>query len=227
MTHQGRLPHRGPRRLALARRRARLRKKSGGAAIFIVAMTLGLLAAMGIYGMAATATDIRSAGHMREALQGQRAAEAAVTMTAETFNPSLAAGLVDQMRSKAAMGQSKNCRTAAPYTGSQLTEAAEACLKLDTTEMLTLANNVNPWVSTPFTAQSFGAVPNQPFVSVEVTNPVNIVTTGSSAQRFTQVTVTVFVEMKPDATSPAESVVAGRGRMTVGPISLPGSGANY
>jgi len=190
-------------------------------------MTLGMLAVMGVYGLSSTSVDVKASGHMREAIQGQRAAEHAVTMTAETFNPSLAAGLVDQMRSKAATGQSKNCRTAAPYTGNQLTEAAEACIKLDQTEMTTLAVNVNPWVATPFTAQSFGAVPNQPHVAVEVTNPINIVQTGSSAQRFTQLTVTVFVEMKPDAASAAQNIVVGRGRMTVGPISLPGSGANY
>lgn len=198
--------------------------------MFIVAVTLGLLAVMGLYGLSATSADIRAAGHMREALQGQRAGEAALMMTAETFNPAVAQGLVAQM--SLGQGQAKDCKTAAAYTGEISTRAAEACIRLDPTRMGTIATTTNPWVMVGgtardgFTNESFGSVAQQPYVTVEVTNPINIEVTAGNSQaiRYTQVTATVLVQMKSSATGAAETAVAGRGRLTVGP-SMAGGGA--
>lgn len=202
----------------LALRRARARRRNAGAVLFIVAVTLGLLAVMGVYGLTATSADIKSAGHMREALQGQRAAEATIMMTAETFNPSKADGLVKLAQAGAGNGQSSGCRTANTYTGATGTAAAEACIKLDITEMTALAANVNPWVAAPFTSQSFGNVTNQAFVLVEVGNPVTIRGSGNSKEvSFTQVTATVFVDLKASAAVATETAIAGRGHITVGP----------
>jgi hypothetical protein len=188
---------------------------------------------MGVYGLSATAADIRSAGHMREALQGQRAGEAALMMTAETFNPRVAQGLVNQMN--LGQGQTQNCLTAAPYTGTIATRAAEACIRLDPERMVTIANTSNPsnlWaVAAPpakvgFTTQSFGSVVNQPYITVEVTNPINTEVSAGNSQTvsYSQVTATVFVQLKQSATVPAETAVAGRARITVGP-SLASGGA--
>ncbi len=215
-------------RRAIARSRAR--RHNAGAVMFIVAVTLGLLAVMGVYGLSATSADIRAAGHMREALQGQRAGEAALMMTAETFNPAIAQGLVSQMN--LGQGQARDCKTAAPYTGDVVTRAAEACIRLDPTRMGTIATTTNAWIMAGglardgFTTESFGSVANQPYITVEVTNPINIeVTAGNSqAVRYTQLTATVLVQMKSSAATAAESAVAGRGRLTVGP-SLAGGGA--
>ncbi len=200
--------------------------------MFIVAVTLGLLAVMGVYGLSATSADIRSAGHMREALQGQRAGEAAFIMTAETFNPTVAQGLVQQMTDST--GQARDCVTAVtPYTGSAETRFAEACIRLTPERMTKLANTVNPsaW-ETPlpapaqpgFTAKSFGDALNQPYITVEVTNPINTeVSVGNSqAVRYSQVTVTTLVQLKSSALLPAETAVAGRGRITVGPTMASG-----
>lgn len=194
--------------------------------MFIVSVTLGLLALMGIYGLSATSADIRGAGHMREALQGQRAGEAALMMTAETFNPTVAQGLVGTMNLGNA--QTKDCRTAATYTGGVETRAAEACLRLDPARMVVIANTSNPlnlWaVAAPpaevgFTLQSFGNVANQPYINVEISNPINIEVPAGNSQsvQYTQVTATVFVQMKTSATVAADTAVAGRARLTVGP----------
>ncbi|MDB4940481.1 MAG: hypothetical protein JWP97_15 [Labilithrix sp.] len=215
----------GARRAALLRR-ARRRRQSRGAVLFIVAVTLGLLAVMGVYGLSATSADIRASGHMREALQGQRAGEAGLMMTAETFNPTIAQNLVQQMN--LGQGQATDCVTAAPYTGNVLTRAAEACIRLDPTKMQTIALattptkpwNVDPSPAQPgFSAQSFGAVANQPYVSVEVTNPINteVMTGNSQTVRYSQLTATVFVRLKKTSTSAPETQVVGRGRITVGP----------
>lgn len=207
-----------PSRLLLARRRARARRRSAGAAMFIVAVTLGLLAVMGVYGLAATRADVRSAGHMREAVQGQKAGEHAMMMAAETFNPSNAYKLYLMTSAGAGMGQSLNCRTSATFTGLTDRRAAEACLKLDPTEMQTLAMNLNPFVKPAFNTDSFGKVTNLPILQVEITNPIDITVPNNSTVKYVQVTATVFTEMRPAVGVPAETVVVGRGRMTVGPV---------
>ena len=215
-------------RTARALARARVRRREAGAVMFIVAVTLGLLAVMGVYGLSATSADIRSAGHMREALQGQKAGEAVFMMTGETFNAKVAAGLVRNMAD--GVGQARDCVTAKAYTGNVDTSAAEACIRLDPARMVTYANTTNPgapWAASgAFSAGSFGSVVNQPFVSVEVTNPVDTdVAAGNSQKvRYTQLTVTVLVQMKASAGVAAVTSVAGRGRIIVGPTQIDNNG---
>lgn len=203
--------------------------------MFIVAVTLGLLAAMGVYGMSAASSDIRNAGHGREALQAERAGEHALITTAETFNPKTSSALVALMTGGDGK-QAKSCRTAKAYTGEIKYRPAEACIKLDATEMKKIAdgkntsagpsdpvNPVNPWVTEPFLSTSFGGATVTPTMRIEVTNPIDLPPPpGTDANlRFAQVTVTVFMEMRKDSTSEVDSVVAGRGRLTVGPILGP------
>jgi hypothetical protein len=210
--------------------RARARRRNRGAVMFIVVVTLGLLAAMGVYGLTATSADIKSAGHMREALQAQKAGEHSLMMTAETFNPSTAKALVEAMSGPKRTTDGKTAVTTPPLSTYPV-PPSYACLRLSMDEMKIAANSVNQWTAvTPFASDSFGAITNTPFVQVEISNPVDIPPPPGSGydpatQRFTQVTATVFVQVKSAAGAPAESVVAGRGRMTVGPIT--GSAANY
>lgn len=213
--------------LLLSKRRARARRDSAGAAMFIVAITLGLLAAMGMYGLAATSADVRAAGYLRETVHGQKAAEHALVTVAETFSPATAKGLVETMTGGSGR-QTTNCKTAkVPYTGDVRYRNVEACIRLEHTEMKVIAIGVNPWTAEPFTNSSFypgtGTPPLSPFLNVEVTNPMDVLAPpgyGDQAS-FTQVTATVFVDMRETATSPSQTVVLGRGLLTVGPISGP------
>lgn len=224
-------------RQAAARARARKRRDSAGAAMFIVAITLGLLAAMGVYGLSATAVDVRSAGHLRQAAQAQAAAEHALVLTSETFTPATSAELVRAMqagRTGTTDVQTTTCKTSNPFdvTTNDRYRAAQACLSLGVREMANISASVNPWTvdgttGTTFTPESFGDVAQHPYMRVEVTNPVDIPPppgTGlNDRYTFTQLTVTTFVDMKnantpaAAATVPAESIVVGRGRITVGP----------
>ena len=198
--------------------------------LFIVAVTLGLLAVMGVYGLTAASNDVRAAGDMRQALQGQRAGEAAMTMTAETFNPTVSATLVAQMSNNA--GQSQHCQSAGIYTGSIATRDAEACLSLDPAHMKAISQFINAganqWTSIAgaqdgFTLQSFGPVAQQPYITVELTNPIDVPNSKYSKNvHFTQLTATVYVQTKTSATTAATSVVKGRGRITVGPTTSNG-----
>jgi hypothetical protein len=206
--------------------------------MFIVAVTLGLLAAMGVYGLTATAVDVRSAGHLRESAQAASAAEHALILTAESFTPGTTGEIVKAMQAgRTAAGtdiQATHCTTSNPFNSATNPEfrAAQACLSWSVAEMTAIAKGVNAWTldsttNSTFTPESFGQVPNWPYMRVEITNPVDIPPppgTGLNDRfTFTQVTVTTFVDMKnatdaaTAATVPAESVAQGRGRLTVGP----------
>ncbi len=230
--------------------RARRRARSGGAVIFVVAVTLALLASMGVYGLTATANDVRASGHFREAAQARNAAQLAAFAVAETFTPSTSSKLLQDMldpnrRSNAT--DPRACRTANVATTNVATRAAEACLILGEQEIATLSSSTNPLRDTatkfdscndPAECPLFdkyglgkGTVSGgilRPFVRTEITNPVDVPGPPGMGLnfKFTQVTVSVFVEMRRDNSDPVkalqtppEAVALGRGRFTVGPIS--------
>lgn len=212
--------------------------------MFIVAVTLGLLAAMGVYGLAATAADVRAAGHMREAAQSQHAAEVGMMLTSQLLQPGNAQVIVNRMRADNSMrgvGGGENCRSARPFnaTDNNANRDAQACLVLtpgaragatnNNSSMQALAQDPTSFpvdalpVKAPFTAQSFGEVPTYAHIRVELTNPIDWEAPAGNAvgQRspiFTQVRTTVYVEMRPATlTLPADSIAVGRGRLIVGP----------
>ncbi len=218
-------------------RRARARRRSAGAAMFIVAITLGLLAAMGVYGLTATAYDVRAAGHGRAAAQAQHAAELAMVTSATLLRPENVGGLAGILTR--GNFPAKPCKSAKPvFAGDQIQNAAaETCIPLSPdSNMRALAPVPGSWptpsggVTVPFTAQSFGEVPWHPFINVELTNPVTYpapsgggyaISQGGGVQPpvFTSIRVTVYVEMRPDIGTRADSVVTGRGRLVVGPYT--------
>jgi hypothetical protein len=196
--------------------------------MFIVAVTLGLLAVMGVYGLSATRADVQAAGHVRESLQAQKTGEHALNLTAEVLKPDKA-GVVFTAMSKG-QGQAQNCKTANPFTGSTGNRFPESCVRLDYRELAREA----PLTKPPFTPQSFGAVQNalntvgsegvalggalSNAVQVEITNPVPVMPVGNSKEQYATMTVTVYTQIAPAINTPAQSVVAGRGRLTVGPV---------
>lgn len=214
--------------------RSRARRRSEGAAMFIVAVTLGLLAAMGVYGLTATAADVRAAGHERQAAQSQHAAELAIVMTSQILEPNNAQTVMNKLRAEGTARGTEVCRSAIPYTAADAALARDgmACLVLTPSTMGALAQNPASWptatapVTVPFSPESFGEVPLYPNIRVELTNPIDWEAPSGNAvgQRspvFTQIRATVFVEMRPDpAKEPnatAETISVGRGRLVVGP----------
>lgn len=238
--------HSRPRSPAL--RRALRRRNEAGAALFVVAVTLALLAAMGVYGLSATALDVRSAGHNREAMAGQNVAQHTMLLTAETLSPSKAQGIISGMYGPNA---TNDCRTAkrkaSPGVSSQFNNA-EACTRLTPQRLQLLATGA---VSTTadcaahpgqigygsgqgyqFQCDSFGKDPTGtpltliPNVQVEISNPVAVGMPGfqssdmnNQQKQFAALTVTVFTEMK-EPNEPPKMAVLGRGRIIVGPASL-------
>jgi hypothetical protein len=225
------LAHRPSRSLAV--RRALRRRKEAGAALFVVAVTLALLATMGVYGLSSTALDVRSAGHNREAMAGQNIAEHTFIVTNDAFSPDQAQGIINGMYGAA---RTTNCKTAAKWTGSTDNKNnAEACTRLNAARLQALAiHNPGPAFGNGdgflYQTLSLGhdqagnPLPIEPDVQVEITNPVAVSMPGfesadSGQKQFAQLTVTVFTEMK-EAGKPPAMAVAGRGRIIVGPVSL-------
>jgi Tfp pilus assembly protein PilX len=84
--------------LALAKRRAALRHRERGAVMFIVAMTLAVLASVGVYALAAAATEVRTSGNERQNTQTHYLAEYGVLGMAHEVNPGNASWIVRHMK---------------------------------------------------------------------------------------------------------------------------------
>jgi hypothetical protein len=218
-----------------ARVRARARARSAGAALFVVAVTLGLLAAMGVYGLTTAAQDVRAAGHIRLATQTQHMAESGVILTAQTMTPGTGGEIVRLMHAPPGAGGSvgrataTDCKTAKPWTGDIRFETAEACKVLEWDEMRRIANANSPWfagqepamLNSPVAAdRSFGEVrvgtitPATggvwPAVRVELTNPdyweARLGTSQNVPFTYAEIRATVLVDMKVNGGTLANSV---------------------
>lgn len=183
---------------SLALRRAHRRRKEAGAALFVVAVTLALLAAMGVYGLNATALDVRAAGNNREAMAGQNVAQHSMLLTAETLSPSKAQGIINGMYGPNATTDCKTARKSAALGASSQYNNAEACTRLTPQRLqLLAAGAVSTSADCPalpgavgfgpgaasgyqFQCDSFGKdttgtpLPLAPNVQIEVTNPVAV-----------------------------------------------------
>jgi hypothetical protein len=218
-------PRRSP---SLAVRRAHRRRKEAGAAMFVVAVTLALLAAMGVYGLSATALDVRSAGHNREAMAGQNVAQHAMLLTAETLSPSKAQGIINGMYGPNATNEA--CTRLTPQRLQLLATGTVST----TADCSAHPNQIGYGTGQgyQFQCDSFGKdpagnpLPLIPNVQVEITNPVAVSMPGFQAsdmnnqqKQFAALTVTVFTEMK-EPNEPPRMAVLGRSRIIVGPASL-------
>jgi hypothetical protein len=74
-------------RVAVLKRRSRRRNEQRGAIVFIVAMTLAVLASLGLYALAQTSNDLKTAGYARQSAQTHYLSEYGVLGGAQTMNP--------------------------------------------------------------------------------------------------------------------------------------------
>jgi hypothetical protein len=73
--------------LALAKRRSTRRAQQGGAVVFIVSMTIGVLVSLGAFALISASTEIKSAGYERQALQTHYLSEYAMIAASEKLDP--------------------------------------------------------------------------------------------------------------------------------------------
>lgn len=215
--------------LALAKRRARARRRSAGAAMFVVVTTLGLLAVMGMYAMSAATEDIRAASNFRRASQAQAAAEFGAVAAADYITYENADNIVNtRMLNPSANLQASenNCiSTQKNQAGVIGSIRAKSCVRITKEEL-----KRNWSLRDPFTSQSFGNKELEGDLYIELTNPtqappppgydVNL------RLKFAMVTVSTFGLIRPyegvtKGTLPnaSDSMQTGRGRLIIGPLN--------
>lgn len=77
-------------RLTLAKRRSARRRHQGGAVMFIVAMTLAVLASVGIYALAAASNEVKTSGNARQNTQTHYLSQYGILVASEELAASKA-----------------------------------------------------------------------------------------------------------------------------------------
>jgi hypothetical protein len=220
--------------LALAKRRAALRRSDEGAVMFIVAMTLAVLASVGVFALAAAATEVRTSGNERQNTQTHYLAQYGVLGAAHEMVASRALYTVKLMKS--ANNLDKNCVSlqGVPATAPAL---SLACVRMGSGE---LGASWTPPIILQYTGTqaytpslppgSFGTTPINGDFFVELTEPMQLnaparYSTNSNAC-FAQLTATsigftqpgIAGVTPPTALFGAEGVETQRARLVVGPL---------
>ncbi|HEY4014373.1 MAG TPA: pilus assembly PilX N-terminal domain-containing protein [Polyangiaceae bacterium] len=220
--------------LDLAERRARRRRDEGGAAMFIVAMTMAVLASVGIYALAAAATEVRTAGNERQNTQTHYLAEYGIVGAAHEITSTKAQAYLTQMLSAPDV-----CPLSLPGVPSTADIMVRACRRIGSAELaanwIGTAATTTYTGTTPFTADpgSLGPIPLSGDFFVELTEP----TQANAPARygldlhfcFIDLTVTssgittpVYAN-EPDRSSgfAGEGLEVQRARFVAGPIQCP------
>ncbi len=202
-------------------RRLSARRRQRGAVVFIVAMTLALLALMGVYAVSGAASEVRSSGYVRQATQAHYLSEYAMGAMANHINSSNA----DYMVNALLLGKTPpvDC-ISVPQGGG--TPMSRACWRFSQDEIERAWRSFGATVGPPaLTEHGLG----QPGVSTmrgtifaEFSNPVltqpppgydlNLGLT------FARVTVTTGGSVEPVGNTAARTLEIGRARMIIGPV---------
>lgn len=118
--------------LAVIKKRSARRNREGGAVIFIVSMTLALLAAVGGFAMMSASNEARTSGYERRAMQSQYLAEYAFLATANN----LTADIADEYKliSLDSTRRSQGCTNLRNVPGGA-SDQAKACARIGQRDM--------------------------------------------------------------------------------------------
>jgi hypothetical protein len=221
--------------LMLAKSRSARRHQEGGAVMFVVAMTVVVLASVGVFALAAAATEIKMSGNERQSTQTHYLAEYGVLGTAREMVATKAQLYLGLMLAQpdTCLSLSSVPNTAAPAT--------RACRRLGSAELGT------QWVVTPVNAYaglvpnaagimpgSLGTTPLKADFFVELTDPTQAAAPARYSTDlhfcFAVLTATstgITQPQYPNAANPAEAMFGGEGvethraRIVAGPIQCP------
>ncbi len=214
--------------LQRARRRSQRRKKSAGAVIFIVAMTLAVLASLGMYALAAATNEVKTAGYERQSAQSHYLSEYGILGAAENVSPVTAQvylGMMLAQSATASLNRNDSGCLSLPMTAAQYAAASsssKACRRMGAAE---IANSSYPkWpggIGVP--AASFGTAPLNGDFFIEMTDPVQSQPPQGFDLRlglcFAQFTITSVGLISPTTVNYGnEGVEMARARIIAGPI---------
>jgi hypothetical protein len=223
--------------LALAKARSARRRREGGAIMFVVAMTTAVLASVGVFALAAAATEVRMSGNERQNTQTHYLAEYGVLAAAREMTSSKAQTYVSLMRT----GVSDVKCASLQYVPSTASAASLMCRRLGSLELASIGGWVVPAVTpyagnAPYAAGvapgSLGVTPMNGDFFVELTElnsaPPPAGYKLDNSMCFKQVTVSASGITQPlyptlanatTATFGGEGLEAQRARLIVGPVN--------
>ena len=217
-----------------ASNRFRRRRSERGAIVFVVAMTLAVLASVGVYALAAAATEVRTSGNERQNTQTHYLAQYGVLGAAREMQGNRALFTIKLMKS--GTYQDKNCVSlqSVPSTST----AALACVRMGSGDLAGTSSSQPLWVqpvTVPYTGTtayasgvspgSFGTVPMNGDFFVELTEPMQLSDPARYSTNtntcFAQITATSIGLTQPGGTAlfGAEGVETQRARLVVGPLT--------
>jgi hypothetical protein len=221
--------------LTLAKSRSSHRRRQAGAAMFIVAMTLAVLASVGVYALATASNELKTSGNERQNTQSHYLSEYGVVASAQEMASTKAQFYLGLMLSQPDV----NCVSlqGVPPGGSP---QSEACRRMGATELATGSawasnatvayNFTTPYAGAP---GSLGPTPLKADFYVEFTAPTTANAPSGYALNlqfcFVQMTATSVGIVQPQypASLGAPAVFGGEGlemqraRLVAGPIQCP------
>lgn len=224
--------------LLLAKSRASRRRGSSGAAMFVVAMTMAVLVSVGVYALAASANETRTAGNERQSTQTHYLADYGIVGAAHELNSTRAQFLLGQMMN-ATYRDTLCVSLPTPPTNYQTYPQMLACKRLGSAELgstWTGAITMPYAATTPYAATvnpgSLGPVPMTADFFVELTEP----TQANAPAKYALDLQFCFIEMTVSSTGLTYPVLTGssatdqfgtegtemeRARVLAGPVRCP------
>jgi hypothetical protein len=224
-----------------AKQRSSRRRGSAGAAMFVVAMTMAVLVSVGVYALAASANETRTAGNERQSTQTHYLADYGIVGAAHELNSTRAQFLLGQMLN-ATYRDTLCVSLPTPPTTYQTYPQMLACKRLGSAELGSTWNGgatitVNYSGTTPYassaTPGSLGPMPMTADFFVELTEP----TQANAPARYALDLQFCFIEMTVSSTGLTYPVVTGasastdqfgaegteteRARILAGPVRCP------
>jgi len=231
-----RAPHPSP-QLAGAKRRAASRASSDGAVMFVVAMTITVLAALGAWALQSAAMEVRMAGYERQNTQTHYLSEYGVLAAMQSLNATYAPAILP-VAVVGVGGVRAQCLSAPTQNNASASCMAKACFRWSASQStLNIYNTaytypataapyaIDPSSVTGTTPGSFGLTSMQGDFAVELTEPVQgPAQAGTSGMNFYWVTLTSYGKTQ-QSTSPNNTALYNsegdevlRTRVLAGPI---------
>jgi hypothetical protein len=222
-----------------AKLRAARRSREGGAVIFIVAMTLAVLAALGAYALQSSAMEIKTAGYERQNSQTHYLSEYGVLGAMQNVTPATAQLYLNMM-----MGQANTSCASLPGTSFVTPNTlSKSCVRQGSAQMgrawpaLVAASGsaVVPWGGSVTAPGSLGIIPLAGDFYSELTEPVQApMAVGNDTMNGfcpIQFTISAYGTTQPSNTGgnttamyAGQGIETTRARVVGGPVQWTGCG---
>lgn len=204
--------------------RIRRRQQQRGTILMIVALTLALLGAMGVYAMSSATTEIRSSGYARQASQAHYITQLGNLAMIDAFSPANASFFDAQMRASATFNdEASRCQSSVPREANNVTAMSKSCAKVPQ-NYFTTAWGQNEVIKNDSLSPIEGTLSGS-FTS-EITEPITGgVRAGydtNNGKCFRRYTITTYGQLQTVGAAAPLAREIGRSRVTAGPFDCGG-----